>query len=170
MWCNIVFKIRARFNLSVPLTTQSPKCQTLICWLCDLLSVLVTEGWPTLWGRTGGSCLTLWLFRLINLDSSMTGESECGSCSSALVPLGGAPTTVNGVTGSDVSFKHLNLRLNFFFYCTCTSLHLLQETVNIVIIYWMCIFSTGLSGEWQTKALCFGIGFTGWKRERFTNR
>lgn len=48
----------------------------------------------------------------------MTEESECGSCSSALMPLGGAPTTVNSVTGSDVTFKHLNLRLNFF-YCTC---------------------------------------------------
>lgn len=43
----------------------------------------------------------------------MTGGSEFVPCSSALVPLGVALTTVNSVTGSDVSFKHLNLRFNF---------------------------------------------------------
>lgn len=35
----------------------------------------------------------------------MTGESEFVSCSSAPLPLRGALTTVNSITGSDVSFQ-----------------------------------------------------------------
>lgn len=44
----------------------------------------------------------------------MTGGSEFVSCSAALAPLGVALTTVNSVTGSDVSVKQLNLRFYFF--------------------------------------------------------